>query len=76
MVCVLCRYHLYSCGKPSGYEFAITPCPGCGHTYPEEWGYGVYRWVSTSRWYNPFSWGDFKWENKLNERQSSGKEKA
>jgi len=58
----------------SVYHLMIDCCPKCGHETPgcvsrhnhmpeeDHWDIITMRWVYTSTWYNPWSWGDGHWQ--------------
>jgi len=55
--------HAYSGEIFSASDFRIIQvCPTCGSK--EEWRDTVERWVSTSRWNSPRTWGTGYWEVK------------
>ena len=73
-VCKLCLYHERTNIKPTVYDFQVKTCNNCDQTYGKDWGFGIYRLVNRSKWYNPFSWNKTEWLNKLIEEDKYGKE--
>ena len=51
-VCNNCRKHSWSCGTNS---IPMGVCPKCGSINP--YSVEALNFVSTSKWYNPLSWG-------------------
>lgn len=70
VVCKLCRFHKPFEHEPNKYDMQILYCKECHNPYPNDWGYGIYKLISTSTWYNPLSWGKTRWLNKLVEEEA------
>jgi hypothetical protein len=63
------KYCLCECGQhfraPSGKVFFINyeVCPDCGIP-KDHWKLVIARFIPTSVWYDPSTWGDGRWEYK------------